>query len=412
MDYIGVSGLDIQDSLEFVSRKRHSRTLMASNRSQLKDALTIHFMNIRDADSCFGHDHAEILKDHIDRMTTGRPGGKEASQEDAESPARLAVLPRAISRFAPRATFNPAPNWGKSYPPSSRFDPQFNFPLGLLGKLPREIRDIIYEDVLFHDCSTYVQACTCTKEDRRSKSGIALLRTCGRIHNEIIPLLYESEVFGISLGYEVSFDGVDEETVEWLDPVFYRQTTVGRQTISRLPHNAFRLIQNLELNFTDEATVWQTKTSWNFFASTDRLLWNISEICANLQDSVQLQHLDINLSFCCKFGDIDYMARLLEPIKKLRGINDPHINVCGYQFTDVATRVVANLGYSAPGQHSEPRWGLTDEFTEYLQELLMSPHDTPTPPSSGLEVFEDDHEDLEEYEIHPWDIDEVGPHSN
>lgn len=94
---------------------------MTSNKFKLKDALTIHFMNIRDADSCFGHDHAEILKDHIDRMTTGRPRGTETSQPDGENTSQLAVLPRAISRFAPRATFNTEPNWGKLFQPTSCF---------------------------------------------------------------------------------------------------------------------------------------------------------------------------------------------------------------------------------------------------------------------------------------------------
>jgi len=273
--------------------------------------------------------------------------------------------------------------------------------LGLLGKLPRELRDIIYEDALSHDCSTYLQACNCTKEDRRSKSGIALLRTCGRIHNEVVPILYESEVFGISLGYEVSFDG-DEETVEWLDPVFYRQTALGRQTINRLPHNVFRLIQNLQLNFTNEGILWQHEPILNISASTDRLLQNVIQTCANLQDSIQLRQLDITLSFCCMFNDIDSMARLLEPIKKLRNIKDLNITVCGYESSVTNPLIISYT------RHEEPRWGLTDEYTGYLQSLLMSPHGTPTPPSDGLEVFEDDYEELEEYEYHPWHLDEVG----
>lgn len=78
-------------------------------------------MNIRDADSFFGHDHAEILKDHIDRMTTSRPSKTDAHQIEAEGgPAEIAVLPRAISRFAPRATYNPAPNWGRFSQSSGR----------------------------------------------------------------------------------------------------------------------------------------------------------------------------------------------------------------------------------------------------------------------------------------------------
>jgi len=70
-------------------------------------------MSIRDAESMFGQDHAGILKDHIDRITSSRPRDTEVSQVDAERPTQLAVLPRAISRFAPRATLNPASNWGK-----------------------------------------------------------------------------------------------------------------------------------------------------------------------------------------------------------------------------------------------------------------------------------------------------------
>jgi hypothetical protein len=218
-------------------------------------------------------------------------------------------------------------------------------------------------------------------------------------------MLYESEVFGISVGCEVSYDG-GEETAEWLDPAFYRQTTFGRQTISRLPHNAFRLIQNLELNFANEGTWWQSQPILNLSASVDRLLQNINHICANLQDSVQLQHLDITLSFGCAFDDISSMARLLEPIKNLRGINDPNITVYGYQSLDMYPRSFPH------NQPEEPRWGLTDEFTGYLQSLLMSPHGTPTPPSDGLEVFEDDFEDLEEYEYHPWGLEEVWRHIN
>ncbi len=365
-----------------------------TNRSQLKDALTIHFMNIRNAGSCFGHDHAEILKDHIDRITTARLKTRDPVQEDAESPAELAILPRAISRFAPRATLNPASNWGNSHL-------QFLIRcmtyllLGLLGKLPRELRDTIYEDVLFYDCSSYLHACNCTKEDRRSKSGIALLRTCGKIYNEVLPMLYGSEVFGISLGYEVSFDEC-KENFEWPDPVFYRQTAFGRQTIIRLPHNALSLIQNLELNFTDAATLWQTKMFRDFFSITNKLLRHISQVCANLEDSVQLQRLDINLSFSSKFSDIEHMTRLFEPIKKLRGIQDPNISVCGYQLTDYDSSTRPS------NSQDEPRWCLTDEFTEYLEGLLMSSHGTPTLPSDGVEVFEDDYECSEIDEDEHW----------
>jgi hypothetical protein len=89
---------------------------MPPNVSQLKDAITIHFKNIRDADSNFQLDHAAIIRDHINRITTGRPRDTEVPQVDTEGPV---MLPLAISRFAPRATLNPAPNWGKFSQPVS-----------------------------------------------------------------------------------------------------------------------------------------------------------------------------------------------------------------------------------------------------------------------------------------------------
>jgi hypothetical protein len=247
-----------------------------------------------------------------------------------------------------------------------------------------------------------VQACNCTKEDRRSRSGLALLRTCGKIHNEIIPLLYESEIFGISVGYNVSWEEPGKHN-EWEDPVFYRQTTFGQQTITRLPHNAFHLIQNLELNFTDEGRVWQNKP---ILASgtTDKFLHHMHQVCANLHNFVQLQRLDINLNFCCKIENLDSFALLLEPIKKLRGIENPTINACGYQITDVVNLI-------PPAKfHHEPRFTLTDEFNDYLEELLMSPHGTPAPPCDDLEVFNDDYDtsDGEEYRV--WN--EVGLQNN
>ena len=205
----------------------------------------------------------------------------------------------------------------------------------------------------------------------------------------MISLLYASEDFGISLGYQVSLDG-DETKIEWVDPMFYRQATFGRQTITRLPHNAFHLIQNLELNFADDAMASETAPVFDFLGRTSKLLRHIKQICANLEESFQLQRFDVNLSFCCKFDDIGNMVKLLEPIKKLRGISHPSITVCGYHFPDIV-----GLQYPTLHQGSEPRWGLTDEFSRFMQGMLMSPHGSPMACNEGIEVFEDDYENLE-----------------
>jgi hypothetical protein len=80
---------------------------------QLKDALTVHFTNIREADSCFGHDHAELLMSHIKNMRIIRRRGAISPEDDAKSPDRLAMWPFAVSKFAPQATINPQSNIGE-----------------------------------------------------------------------------------------------------------------------------------------------------------------------------------------------------------------------------------------------------------------------------------------------------------
>lgn len=255
----------------------------------------------------------------------------------------------------------------------------------MLRILPREIRDTIYGYALSPDCPAHTRACSCTKEERRASSAVSLLRTCSGIYSEVVSLLYRSEVFGISMGYVRPDYGDEEGPVEWIDPFFYRQTAFDQQVINHLPYNALHLIENLELNFTNDTMRWSNETEFPFVMCNDIFLSAVTQICTLLKDSDQIQYLDINLTFGCKFGDIDYMARLLEPIKMLRGIRDPNITVYGYQNGQIQD------GWPP----HEPRWGLTDEFTEYLQELLMSPHNTPTPSSHGLPVFRDCYQNSE-----------------
>jgi hypothetical protein len=249
--------------------------------------------------------------------------------------------------------------------------------------LPREIRDIIYEYALSVESCPHTEVCSCIKEERRARNPVALLRTCGSIYNEAVPFLYRSELFGISVGYEKPI--YRDEPVEWIDPIFYRQTLFDRQIITRLPRNAFRLIQNLELKLTNDTMRWSDEEQFPFVACTDIFLQAITQICSFLSDSDQLQYLDINLTFACKFADIDYMTQLLEPIKMLRSIRDPNITVYGHQH---GQKGITWLDWNHDHPH-EPRWCLTEEYTEYLQDLLRSPHGTPTLPSDGLQVFGD-----------------------
>lgn len=110
-----VSGLDIQDSLEFVSFPKTCLSFLVPKMLQLKDAITMHFMNIREADSCFGNDHAELLKSHIDNIVAGRSLVRNINSQDPADP--LDMWPSAISNSLPRATINPQSDIGELHYP-------------------------------------------------------------------------------------------------------------------------------------------------------------------------------------------------------------------------------------------------------------------------------------------------------
>jgi hypothetical protein len=249
--------------------------------------------------------------------------------------------------------------------------------IGLLGTLPGEIREIIYRYVFSTDC-TDLEDCSCIRHSQRSKSGLGLLRTSGRIYNEAVPVLYGSDMFGIQAGYAET--DLEAGNVTWLEPTIYRQTTFDQQAIRSLPHNALHLIQNLEIEFVNDTMVYPNEREWSFIVCTNKFEHIIHQLCTLLKDCTQLNCLDISISFGCKFADIDYMARLVEPIKMLRGIKNPTLTVHGYQYVE---------GFLLP---TEPRWHLHHEFEDFLNDLLKSPHGTPTPPSDSLEVFHDSFE--------------------
>lgn len=352
---------------------------------QLKSALADHFFR-------FGNDHAEILKHYIDDISAAL--GLAEAHINIEDPPEVMELPQAIARLAPQSTVNPPRNLGEycsifqlplrlsrmseSRPIKSLspLDAELTvwFFIGLLGTLPLEIRDLIYQYVFSLDCPAHDRACKCIRKERRARSGVGLLRSSGIIYNESIPHPYTTEFFGIHLGYErAAYDY--KAPVRWVNPVFYRHVGVDHQPITLLPHNAFRLIRNLELDSINETLIYEIDTSWPLNACTDKFQLGMLELCTNLRDSVQLQHLDINISFACKFEDIDDMARLLAPIKILRNVRNPDITVYGYQYE----KWIAD----------SPRWDLTAEYANYLKELLMSPLGTTAPSADGIQVFKD-----------------------
>jgi hypothetical protein len=209
--------------------------------------------------------------------------------------------------------------------------------------LPRELRDVIYGYAL-----------TATpRSHRKAETGLGLLPSSSQIYEETAATLYESQLFGIT------FD-------TGLDVFEYRHMKPGDMA----PHGGSRIeivsldrLKNLHIYF----------KSVHPGTGPKRLQKGILQLCNCLRSSARLQYLDINIEFMCEFNDIEDMSRLLDPIKMLRGISDTEITVYGYQFE----------------RGEEPRWDLTDEYSTYLQQQLMSPHDAPTPSDDGIPVFED-----------------------
>jgi hypothetical protein len=143
--------------------------------------------------------------------------------------------------------------------------------------------------------------------------------------------------------------------------------------------NFFGLIQNLQICFTNKPDKYHLESRYDFKLRSENLQRDILQLCSNLRESAQLRYLDISIHFICEFEDIDEMATVIEPIKVLRGIQNPNITVYGYQW----------------GQTREPRWDLTEEYANYLEQLLMSPHGTIVLSAYGIRVFEDSFEPSE-----------------
>jgi hypothetical protein len=239
---------------------------------------------------------------------------------------------------------------------------------------------MIYEYAL-SPSSPGADSCDCTRDARTASNGLGLLRASGQIYNEAIPFLYASDFFSIICGYinvALEHEQHGMTLVKWIDPVLCRHTNLDRVDIDCVPHNALQLIKNLKVDFVNLALQYEDKDDWDFVSCTAKFLRVIQQVCTILKYCVQLQYLEIDLSFTCTLGDIELMASLIEPIKLLRGIKEPSVTIFGFQYD----RYFNEYG-------GEPRWHLTDEFEDYLEHLLMSPHGTPTPPSNGIKIFHD-----------------------
>jgi hypothetical protein len=267
--------------------------------------------------------------------------------------------------------------------------------VGLFSLLPREIRDMIYGYALSVDFPDYQEICdctcpcNCTKDLNKCRSGLGLLQTCRIIYHECLPRLYQEDLFGLSVGYQRNLE--KEGPVAWIDPGFYVHLGVERQFISNPPCNVLHLVRKLEVNFINETLLYDDEDNWPFVQCTERYRHAIEQVCEKLKDCTQLQLLDITLVFGCKFADIEYMERLLDPFKTLRGIQEPRVTVHGYEHGDFqSTQVyysgIATLNVQLPG---DPRWTLNEDFAELLESSMTLAHDERLPQTYECEIFMD-----------------------
>ena len=108
-----VSGLDILRNLETVSFPQETpKSLRSLICWQLKAAISKHFKNIHQSDTCFGADHAELLKRHIDQIASSSGMGPAPTPLPEKPKEQIVVYPWTGS-FAPRVNPFLANNIGK-----------------------------------------------------------------------------------------------------------------------------------------------------------------------------------------------------------------------------------------------------------------------------------------------------------
>ncbi|KFY92277.1 hypothetical protein V498_05060 [Pseudogymnoascus sp. VKM F-4517 (FW-2822)] len=224
--------------------------------------------------------------------------------------------------------------------------------LGLLGTLPGELRKMIYEYAISVEQHT----------DGEAKTGLGLLRTSSMIFKETFPLLYQHNPFGVEFG-----DRLETAQYKYYKP---RSNDPYKPIYAHMSLDILHFVRNLEIKI--EYMDWQT--------GPGTILRLLVQLCNKLRRNIQLQNLDINITFVSHSYDIDVMAYVIGPIKTLRGVRNPNIFVDGYDHT------IDRIGV---------RWDLTDEYRDYLHQLVMGPHGAPCVSEDGITMFDDFYEEVE-----------------
>ena len=217
-------------------------------------------------------------------------------------------------------------------------------------------------------------------------NGLGLLQTCRVLYQECLPRLYQEDLFALSVGYQK--DWGDNGTVAWIDPVFCVHLGVERQVIPNPPQNILHLARNLEINFVNDTLLYEDERYWPFVPCTEQYRLAIEQVCDKLQYCTQFQLLDITLIFGCKYADIGYMERLLDPFKLLRGIRQPRITVHGHEHGTVAqiNHPFISTKLRLP---AEPRWALNGDFAAFLESSMTLAHDESLPNAEETKIFVD-----------------------
>lgn len=198
--------------------------------------------------------------------------------------------------------------------------------------------------------------------DGEDKAGLGLLRTSSTIFKEIFPLLYQENPFGVEFG-----DEIETAQYKYFKP---RSNDPYKPIYAHMSLDILDFVRTLQIKI--EYMDWQT--------GPGTILRVLVQLCSKLRRNTQLQNLDIKITFVSHSHDIDVMAYVIEPIKTLRGIRNPNIFVDGHDYD------INNLGL---------RWDLSDEYRDYLHQLVMSPHGAPCVSGDGITVFDDFYEEVE-----------------
>ncbi|OBT74414.1 hypothetical protein VF21_06838 [Pseudogymnoascus sp. 05NY08] len=170
-----------------------------------------------------------------------------------------------------------------------------NRSLGPLGTLPSKLRKIIYEYAISPGPRFY----------GKLKSGLGLLATSTMIYKETIPLIYQSQLFGIEIDTKTQ-----KFAYEYIKPGF---DICWGSSIRHLSPDMVDFVQNLRLRFTHKADT-----------NIECLHMAMAKFGYKLQHNTHLQSLHISMDFPTNDKDDDAwtIAALSSTMKRLlRGEN-------------------------------------------------------------------------------------------